>query len=195
MPATQKFSVCLPLTLPHLPTASTQEASQKRKWPHGVLKGGCKNVTPSFDGVHHQVSGWWLCVHGKGWSKIKGEAVAGRTIRQEREYLGLMDLDSTRHRILVVSRSGVMLASWHYKFPHRAQDDVVLLVVSVTACDRLGQSPLQFAQSYLPWVSYDALADQNQVAMHEVGTAVSVQQCTAAKKSRMRQAAKQAGVG
>ena len=74
-----------------------------------------------------------------------------------------------------------MQASWHYKFPHRAQDDVLLLVVSGTACDRLGQSPLQFAQSYLPCVSHDALADQNQGAMHEVGTAVLVRQCTAAK--------------
>ena len=109
---------------------STQQSS-RRQWPSGALKGGHNAYLPSLKVDFDEVSGWWLCILGEEWLSIDCHAVAGRTIRQERESLRLMNVDSTQNAVFVISKSGIMQATWHYKFPHRAQDDVVILITPI----------------------------------------------------------------
>ena len=72
--------------------------------------------------------GWWLHVHNRGWLSIPWPQVAGRTLRQEREILGLMSIDTTLYGIRVVSALGCMHATWNYKFPHTVCDCAAIYV-------------------------------------------------------------------
>ena len=121
VPPTQKFRV-------HLQEGARATPVQKREWQSGGLNGG--------DPSSHQHSGcclcnrpapngWWLYLYGRRWTRISLEKVRGRTIRQERESLGLGEVDTTRTSITVYSGGGSMRAKWNYKFPHSASDVVI----------------------------------------------------------------------
>ena len=78
--------------------------------------------------------------------------VQGRTLRQEREKLGLLGTDPTLNKVVVVSKRGILQARWDYKFPYTANDGVLVIVcplhlpiihVAVQAVERfLRESPL-----------------------------------------------------
>ena len=100
----------------------------RRYWTEGGLKGGAR-VGSSYDcATIGAVKGWWLCVLGKGCLEIPVHEVQGRTIRQEREGLGLMGIDPTQTMVLVMSSKGMISVKWDYKFPLTAKDGVVVIL-------------------------------------------------------------------
>ena len=125
LPPTQWFRVQLP--------ASPEKPSTKRRWPEGGLKGGCMPdrvlVEAAKYTVHvHLRKGWWLQVLDRPMVELCVEGLQGRTIRQERERLDLLCLDTTKTWISVVTPQGTMNATWTYKFPFSVRDDAVLVI-------------------------------------------------------------------
>ena len=143
MPPTQKFRVHLGAQhAPHdaheeqvagTPTTMQHDMSlcfpSRKRWPEGGLDGGSK-AEPLVDltGLGFK-GGWWLCIPGGPWISIPWSSVAGRTIRQERETLQLMNTDTTVFVIILITSQGVLEVTWNYKFPHRAHDEALLLVL------------------------------------------------------------------
>ena len=103
-----------------------------KSWTPGGLRGG------AFDAIHDKYypdefwrvmpCGWWLHVWQKRWIKIPLDFVRGRTVRQERETLGLGGIDVTSNHIFVLSTQGLMQVRWDYKFPITAYDSAAIVV-------------------------------------------------------------------
>ena len=53
--------------------------------------------------------------------------LGGRTVRQEREALGLMSVDACKSSVTLLSREGCLQATWGFKFPYSARDSAVLI--------------------------------------------------------------------
>ena len=71
---------------------------------------------------------WWIYLWGCRWIKVPLQQVKGRTIRQERHSLGLMSVDVAVARVSILAAEGAMTARWDYKFPHSANDGVVIVI-------------------------------------------------------------------
>ena len=132
IPPTQKFQV-------HLTTRSVEpeggeqqrhlsEATVKHAWQQGGLKGGMP--CPTWLECHdlRSLQGWWIHVLDGITRPLSLELHGGRTIRQERELLGLMDVDAVKCGVVVLSVQGVLQARWDYKFPLAANDGVMIVV-------------------------------------------------------------------
>ena len=169
LPPTQKFQVVLPCNKP-------ADESAKKIWMPGGLNGGAPKWhlhQPHFQiGDATPPKGWWLHVYGSSWSQISLPAVQGRTIRQERESLGLGEVDTTLTTITVISAKGCFQTRWDYKFPHSATDDVVILIAPKDQ-DIVGSLPCfsqcslnKNADSSVPQVS-GATLSQSQASAEE----------------------------
>ena len=127
LPPTQKFEVCLPGSAVH--TVSLGESMQgfRKTWPAGGLKGGSAWEMAVPKSVHEGIRGWWLGVWNGQWRKISFPEIGGRTVRQERELLGLMSVDPTASYLMAFTSKGGFRITWDYKFPHSARDAVAIV--------------------------------------------------------------------
>ena len=132
IPPTQKFQVHL-TTLSVEPEGGEQqrhlsEATVKHAWQQGGLKGGMP--CPTWLECHdlHSLQGWWIHVLDGITRPLSLDLHGGRTIRQERELLGLMEVDAVKCGVVALSVQGVLQARWDYKFPLAANDGVMIVV-------------------------------------------------------------------
>ena len=96
----------------------------RTRWPDGGLKGGCPSSRSCA-----LPEGWWVvCTNGVK-TKLDLWNVGGRTLRQERESLGLMQVDTSNSKIVVVTQDSWMQCTWHYKFPYTATDSAVVWIL------------------------------------------------------------------
>ena len=125
LPPTQKFRVQLQVCedVPPQADEAVPCTSSKRKWPDGGLKGGAQMKMPQAFRP-----GWWIQVQEEAPVQLDLSAVQGRTLRQERERLGLSNVDTPKATVLVFTRHGCLQATWNYKFPFYARDDALLLI-------------------------------------------------------------------
>ena len=98
--------------------------------PNGVVCSRCENGRGEFDcdSAVANSKGWWIAVDGLDPFPLDLNMLQGRTLRQEREGLGIMDVDTTRTSVSVVSKGGVMNASWGFKFPFSAFDAAAVVL-------------------------------------------------------------------
>ena len=145
VPPTLSFQVTLPGSEGNRPASEERDVSEygfcpgdhpcssapKRKWQQGGLKGGAKPRIPD-------AKGWWLQVGDKDPLLLDLLNLQGRTLRQEREGLGLMCLDTTVYGISLLTKEGVMFATWSFKFPFTARDtarDTAILFIQEASFD------------------------------------------------------------
>ena len=130
---TQPFLIHLPSPTQRHVDAVPSHVLPRHVWPEGGMNGGAKGDMPREVAIPTEVQGWWLCKLGHEWTNIPLDQVQGRTIRQERERLGLLSVDTTIAKVFVLSRGGCLQARWDYKFPFTAKDGVLLIIAEDTA--------------------------------------------------------------
>ena len=74
------------------------------------------------------LQGWWLMTSAGEPILLDLSQIGGRTVRQEREALGLLSVDACKSSVTVLSREGCLQATWSFKFPHSARDGALLIV-------------------------------------------------------------------
>ena len=119
LPPTQRFEVTLPESDVQGSTLVPQieDRAPKRRWSEGGLNGGARQL-PISSG-----QGWWLspiC--------LEMSILQGRTLQQEREALGLLGTDTTRYRVSLVTKEGILNMTWSFKFPFSVKDAAVLII-------------------------------------------------------------------
>ena len=118
LPPTQRFEVHLRHCHQQVVISdSPLEDCPKREWTQGGLNGGCKLDFCPLSTTLRNLDGWWIGIQGVRWQQIPIESVAGRTVRQEREMLGLMGVDTTSTAMIGFSDEGPFKVPWNYKFP------------------------------------------------------------------------------
>ena len=128
MPARETLSPSVRAADPDTARPISKSLGIRHLWPTGGLNGGAWSGKEVDCSSLHFGQGWWLHVVGLGHSRIPLGEVKGRTLRQERERLGLQGVDPTRCSVTVVSESGIMRARWDYKFPYTASDAVIVVI-------------------------------------------------------------------
>ena len=128
MPARETLFPSVRAADPNIGRPISESPGIRHLWPTGGLNGGAWSGKEVDCTSLHFGQGWWLHVVGLGHSRIQLGEVKGRTLRQERERLGLQGVDPTRCSVTVVSESGIMCARWDYKFPYTACDAVIVVI-------------------------------------------------------------------
>ena len=122
---TQRFQVTLQAqqTREDMPFLEDGDQTTKRKWQTGGLRGGASAVQEVCI-----KKGWRIQVLDSEPVQLPMHLIQGRTLRQERELLGLNCLDTTKTYVTLVTLEGSLITSWQYKFPYTAKDDAVLIL-------------------------------------------------------------------
>ena len=137
LPPTQRFEVHLRDCRQQVVLSdSPLEDCPKREWTQGGLNGGRKLDFCSLPTTLRNLDGWWIGIQGVRWQQIPIESVAGRTVRQEREMLGLMGVDTTSTAMIGFSDEGPFKVPWNYKFPRSARDLLVIVVIRADQNER-----------------------------------------------------------